>query len=60
MLKINYTQELIDEIKRVYPNNTLLHDLAEEGEESIGRLLLDSIPKDPKYDRILVYFYIRK
>ncbi|MFA5366616.1 MAG: hypothetical protein WC333_01930 [Dehalococcoidia bacterium] len=53
MLKINYTQELIDEIKKVYPDNTLLHDLVEEGEESIGRMLLDLIPKDPTYDELL-------
>jgi hypothetical protein len=53
MLKINYTKELVDGIKRVYPGNTLLHDLAEAGEESIGRILLDSIPKDPTYDEII-------
>jgi hypothetical protein len=53
MLKINYTQELINEIKKVYPDNILLHDLVEEGEESIGRLLLDSIPKNPTYDEII-------
>jgi hypothetical protein len=53
VLKIKYTQELIDGIKRIHPDNTLLHDLAEAGEESIGRILLDSIPKNPTYDEII-------
>jgi hypothetical protein len=53
VLKINYTKELVDEIKKVHPGNTLLHDLAEAGEESIGKLLLDLIPKDPTYDEII-------
>ncbi len=37
-----YTQEFIDKVKQLYPNNTELHRLAEEGNYFLGRWLDDS------------------
>ena len=37
-----YTQEFINRIKQVYPNNIELHRLAEEGNQFLGRWLDDS------------------
>lgn len=52
MIVITYTQTLIDWIKKTYPENKKLHDLAEAGDESIGEILKSNIPKDPTFNEI--------
>lgn len=37
-----YTQELINEVKELYPNETKMHELAESGNSFLGRYLDDS------------------
>lgn len=39
-----YSQDLINEIKEVYPDFPELHERAEKGSIWVGRILQDSIP----------------
>jgi len=39
---MSYTKELIDEVKRIYPDSPTMHQLAENGGVMLGRYLDDS------------------
>ena len=48
-----YTQDLIDEVKELYPNSNKMHHLAETGNVLIGRYLDDSSYGSVSLDEIL-------
>lgn len=37
-----YSEELIKEVKECYPDDTKIHELAEQGNPSLGRYLVDN------------------
>lgn len=41
---MSYTQDLIDEVKELYPNNKEMHKHAKNGSAWLGRCLDDSVP----------------
>lgn len=49
-----YTQELINEVKEVYPNDDRIHRLAESGDTFLGRYLDDSSSGSISIDKILL------
>jgi len=49
-----YTQELIDEVKELYPDSAEMHKLAESGGVFLGRYLDDSSPTGFPIDEILL------
>ncbi len=48
-----YTQELINEVKALYPTSTEMINHAESGSVWLGRYLDDSSPRGISIDRIL-------
>lgn len=48
-----YSQKLIDEVKRLYPDWEEINDHAASGSVWLGRCLCDSLPNGIKPDRIL-------
>jgi hypothetical protein len=48
-----YTQDLIDKVKKVYPNEKEMHRLADEGNAFLGRYLDDSSQGGVALDDIL-------
>jgi len=49
-----YTQDLIREVKELFPNSTAMHQLAEAGEAFLGRYLDDSSSTGMSIDKILL------
>jgi hypothetical protein len=49
-----YTQELINEVKELYPNSAEMHKLAENGNAYLGRYLDDSCNGSIGFDEILL------
>ena len=49
-----YTQDLINEVKELYPNSTEMIRLAEEGNVFLGRYLDDSSTNYINVDRVLL------
>ena len=49
-----YTQELINEVKELYPNSAEMHKLAESGNAFLGRYLDDSSPSGVPIDEVLL------
>jgi hypothetical protein len=49
-----YTQELINEVKELYPNSTEMHKLAESGNAFLGRYLDDSCDNSISLNEILL------
>ena len=49
-----YTQELINEVKELYPNSAEMHRLAESGNAFLGRYLDDSCDSGIGLDEILL------
>ena len=49
-----YTQDLIDEVKELYPNSLQMHKLAENGNAFLGRYLDDSSPSGISVDEVLL------
>lgn len=49
-----YTQELINEVKELYPNDREMRKLAETGNAFLGRLLNDSSHGDLSVDQVLL------
>lgn len=48
-----YTQELIDEVKELYPDSIQMHKLAESGNAFLGRYLDDSCSTSISIEEIL-------
>lgn len=48
-----YTQEFINRVKQLYPENTRMHELAEEGSYFLGRFLDDSSSGGISPDEVL-------
>ncbi len=51
---MEYTKELIAEVKELYPNSKEMHKLADEGNGFLGRYLDDSSPSGISIDEILL------
>lgn len=49
-----YSQELINEVKEVYPDSPEMHRLADTGNAFLGRYLDDSSPSGIPLDTILL------
>jgi hypothetical protein len=49
-----YTKDLIDEVKKLYPDSKTMHKLAEEGDAFLGRYLDDSSPTGISVDEVLL------
>lgn len=49
-----YTQDLINEVKELYPNDKAIHAAAEQGNAFLGRYLDDSSPTGLPLDEILL------
>jgi len=49
-----YTQELINEVKELYPDSAEMHKLAESGNAFLGRYLDDSSPTGFPINEILL------
>lgn len=49
-----YTQELIREVKELYPNSPDMHKAAESGRDILGRYLDDSSTGGMSVDKILL------
>ena len=49
-----YTQELINEVKELYPNSPEMHKLAESGAAFLGRYLDDSCKSGISLNEILL------
>jgi hypothetical protein len=49
-----YTKELIKQVKELYPNNETIHNLADSGNEFLGRYLDDSASVSINIDTILL------
>ncbi len=49
-----YTQELINEVKSLYPNSTEMHKLAESGNAFLGRYLDDNSPNSISIKDVLL------
>lgn len=49
-----YSEELINEVKELYPDVPRMHELAESGNGWLGRYLDDSAPYAINIDRILL------
>jgi len=49
-----YTQELINEVKELYPDSPVMHRLAEDGDVFLGRYLDDSSVVAIRLDTILL------
>jgi len=49
-----YTQELINEVKELYPNSKEMHELADSGNAFLGRWLDDSSQGGFPVDKILL------
>ena len=50
---MDYTKELIDEVKELYPNSEMIK-LSEGGSIWLGKFLCDSIPGGIEFDKILM------
>lgn len=48
-----YTREFIERVKRAYPTSERMHELAESGDEFLGRYLCDSAPQGIDYREVL-------
>ena len=55
-----YTQDLIREVKELYPTSTEMHRLADEGNVFLGRYLDDSSPNSMNIDKILLATSLEK
>lgn len=49
-----YTEDLIKEVKELYPNSEEMHKLADSGNAFLGRYLDDSSPTGFPIDKILL------
>ena len=49
-----YSQELINEVKELYPDSTEMHKLADSGNAFLGRYLDDSSPTGLPLDTVLL------
>jgi len=49
-----YTQELIAEVKELYPDSEQMHKLADEGNAFLGRYLDDSSPTGMSLNDVLL------